>query len=93
MRTLILASALLGFAASEAFADGDAAKGGCTSLPAVAGYPHVTVPAGFVAGLPVGVSFFGPAHSDAKLLGLAHAFEQATLFRRPPGAASAGPRA
>ena len=64
--------------------NGDAAKGGCTSLPAVAGYPHVTVPAGFTAGLPVGVSFFGPAFSDAKLLGLAHAFEQATHLRRAP---------
>jgi amidase len=64
--------------------NGDAAKGGCTSLPAVAGYPHVTVPAGFVAGLPVGVSFFGPAFSDAKLLGLAHAFEQEARARRAP---------
>jgi len=69
--------------------NGDAAKGGCTSLPAVAGYPHVTVPAGFVAGLPVGLSFFGPAYSDAKLLGLAHAFEQATHLRRAPGVAAA----
>ena len=67
--------------------NGDAAKGGCTSMPAVAGYPHVTVPAGFARGLPVGVSFFGPAGSDAKLLGLASAFERATKARRPPGAA------
>jgi amidase len=69
--------------------NGDASKGGCTSLPAVAGYPHVTVPAGFVAGLPVGVSFFGPAYSDARLLGLAHAFEQSGALRRPPGASQA----
>ena len=66
--------------------NGDAAKGGCTSLPAVAGYPHVTVPAGFVAGLPIGLSFFGTAFSDARLLGLAHAYEQATRMRRAPGA-------
>jgi amidase len=65
--------------------NGDAAKGGCTSMAAVAGYPHVTVPAGFVAGLPIGLSFFGPAFSDARLLGLAHVFEQATRMRRAPG--------
>jgi amidase len=64
--------------------NGDAAKGGCTSMPAVAGYPHVTVPAGFTRGLPVGLSFFGAAFSDAKLLGLASAFERATGARRPP---------
>jgi amidase len=66
--------------------NGDAAKGGCTSLPAVAGYPHVTVPAGFAGGLPVGLSFFGPAMSDARLLGFAAAFERATRARRPPSA-------
>jgi amidase len=65
--------------------NGDAAKGGCTSMPAVAGYPHVTVPAGFVQGLPVGLSFFGQARSDARLLGLASAFERATGARRAPG--------
>jgi amidase len=65
--------------------NGDAAKGGCTSMAAVAGYPHVTVPAGFTHGLPVGISFFGPAFSDAKLLGIAHAFEQASKARRVPG--------
>ncbi len=63
---------------------GDLARGGCTSLPAVAGYPHVTVPAGFVLGLPVGISFFGPAFSDARLLGIAQAFERATHHRKPP---------
>ena len=69
--------------------NGDAAKGGCTSMPAVAGYPHVTVPAGFAERLPVGLSFFGPAFSDARMLGLASAFERATHARRAPGAASA----
>ena len=63
---------------------GDLSRGGCTTFPAVAGYPHVTVPAGYVAGLPVGVSFFGARWSDAKLLGLAHAFEQATRHRKAP---------
>ena len=66
--------------------NGDAARGGCTSMAAVAGYPHVTVPAGFAVGLPVGLSFFGPAFSDAKLLGLASAFERATHARKAPGA-------
>ena len=68
--------------------NGDAAKGGCTSIPAVAGYPHVTVPAGFVSGLPVGLSFFGAAFSDARLLGLAHVFEQSAATRRAPGNAA-----
>ncbi len=66
--------------------NGDAARGGCTSMPAVAGYPHVTVPAGFTRGLPVGLSFFGAAFSDATLLGLAGAFEHATRARKPPTA-------
>ncbi|MEW6306811.1 MAG: amidase family protein, partial [Verrucomicrobiota bacterium] len=51
---------------------------------AVAGYPSITVPAGFVMGLPVGVSFFGRAWSEPKLLGLAYAFEQATQVRKTP---------
>jgi amidase len=59
--------------------------GGSFSTPAaVAGYPHLTVPAGFVHGLPVGLSFVGPAFSEPLLLGLGHAFEQATQARRPP---------
>ncbi len=51
---------------------------------AVAGCPSITVPAGFVFGLPVGVSFFGRAWSEPVLLRLAYAFEQATQFRKPP---------
>jgi len=57
----------------------------CSSTPAaVAGYPHLTVPAGQVAGLPVGLSFFGRAWSESLLLSLGYAFEQATRHRRPP---------
>ncbi|GLC25584.1 amidase [Roseisolibacter agri] len=64
--------------------NGDHFGGGFSSASAVAGYPHVTVPAGFVAGLPVGLSFFAGAWSDARLLRYAYAFEQATRLRRPP---------
>ncbi|MDE0108912.1 MAG: amidase [Bryobacterales bacterium] len=56
----------------------------CSSAAARAGYPHVTVPGGFVLGLPVGVSFFGPAWSEPRLIGLAHSFEQSTRHRDVP---------
>jgi len=55
-----------------------------TSLAAVAGYPHITVPAGYIFGLPVGISFFGKAWQEPVLIKLAYAFEQATKVRRPP---------
>ena len=55
-----------------------------TSPAAVAGYPHITVPAGFVFGLPVGISFFAKAWQEATLIKFAYAFEQATQFRRSP---------
>jgi amidase len=58
--------------------------GNSPQLPAVAGYPHITVPGGLVWGLPVGVSFFGTANSESRLLGLAYAFEQKTRARRKP---------
>jgi len=64
--------------------DGDHFIGGSSTGAAVAGYPSVTVPAGFVFGLPVGISFFGRAWSEATLIRLAYAFEQATHHRRPP---------
>ncbi len=65
---------------------GDHSTGGSTTTaPAVAGYPHITVPAGYIYGLPVGISFFGRAYSERTLIKLAYAFEQATKFRRPPG--------
>jgi amidase len=66
------------------FVLGDANLPSCTTPAAVAGYPHITVPAGFVRGLPVGISFFGPAFSEPVLLKIAYAFEQATKARRPP---------
>ncbi len=64
--------------------NGDAYGGSATSPCAVAGYPHLAVPAGFVHGLPWGLSLLGPAWSDARLIRYAHAFEQATQVRRPP---------
>ena len=54
------------------------------SAAAVSGYANITVPAGFVFGLPVGMSFIGPAFSEPTLLRLAYAFEQATNVRRAP---------
>ena len=64
--------------------DGDHDSGGSSTPAAVAGYPNINVPAGFVRGLPVGISFFGRAYSEAALIRIAYAFEQATRFRRPP---------
>lgn len=55
-----------------------------SSIPAVAGYPNITVPAGFIKELPIGISFFGPAFSEPKLIEIAYAFEQATKARRKP---------
>ena len=56
--------------------------GAAGQLAAVAGYPHLTVPMGDVSGLPVGLSFIGPAWSEARLLGYGYAFEQTKLSAR-----------
>ena len=64
--------------------NGDAFDGGSSSAAAVAGYPNITVPAGFISGLPVGISFFGRAWSEPVLIRLAYAFEQATNIRKAP---------
>jgi amidase len=65
-------------------ANGDHASGGSSNAAAVAGYPDITVPAGFVFGLPVGISFFGRAWSEPTLLKIAYGFEQTIQGRRPP---------
>ncbi len=65
-------------------ANGDHFTGGYSTASAVAGYPHITVPAGYVFGMPVGISFFGRAWSEPSLIKFAYAFEQATKVRRPP---------
>ncbi|HEX4946352.1 MAG TPA: amidase [Blastocatellia bacterium] len=66
------------------YLNGDHFAGGCSTPPAVSGYPHVTVPAGYIHGLPIGVSFFGAAWSEGTLIKFAYAFEQATKHRRTP---------
>ena len=63
---------------------GDRGLGSSSSYAAVAGYPTITLPAGMIFGLPVGISFFGRAWSEGKLIGLAHAFELAAKARRSP---------
>jgi len=65
--------------------NGDNRSGSAACLPAVAGYPHITVPAGYVYGLPVGLSFIGGSYQEPLLIKLAYAFEQATQVRHPPG--------
>jgi amidase len=64
--------------------NGDHFVGGSSSPAAVAGYPSITVPLGFIRGLPVGVSFFGHAWSEGTLIKCAYAFERASGHRQPP---------
>ena len=64
--------------------NGDSFHIGSSSYAAISGYPSVTVPAGFVAGLPVGVTFIGRPWTEERLIGIAYAFEQASSARRPP---------
>ncbi|MEO6408668.1 MAG: amidase [Burkholderiaceae bacterium] len=71
--------------------NGDSSGASFSAPAAVAGYPHLTVPAGFVSGLPVGLSFVGPAYSEGVLIGLGYAFEQATRARRAPSFAKTTP--
>jgi amidase len=63
---------------------GDHFGGGSSSAAAVAGYPNINVTAGYIFGLPVGISFFGRAWSEPTLIRVAYAFEQATKTRKPP---------
>jgi amidase len=64
--------------------NGDADTGGCSSPAAIAGYPHITVPAGLFRGLPIGLSFFGAAFSEPVLIKLASGFESAAQGRTAP---------
>ena len=67
------------------YINGDHFTISCSTPAAVAGYPHVTVPGGFVHGLPIGVSFFSTALTEARLIRYAYSFEQVTKVRRKPG--------
>src|SRR6202521_2868590 len=64
--------------------NGDHSAGGSSNAAAVAGYPNINVTAGFISGLPVGISFFGRAWSEPTLIKLAYSFEQATKARQTP---------
>jgi amidase len=64
--------------------NGDYTSGNSSTLAAVPGYPSISVPAGFFFGLPIGISFTGPAFSEPKLIALAYALEQLTQARKPP---------
>ena len=64
--------------------NGDHFSGGSSSPAAISGYPNVTVPMGFVEGLPIGISFFGRAWSEPVLLNIAYSFEQLTKHREVP---------
>jgi amidase len=64
--------------------NGDSDTGGCSSPAAIAGYPHITVPAGLFRGLPIGLSFFGAAFSEPTLIKLGSGFEAAAHGRTPP---------
>ena len=64
--------------------NGDHFSGGSSSPAAISGYPNITVPMGFVKGLPIGISFFGKAWSEGKLIEIAYAYEQATKHRKTP---------
>jgi amidase len=68
---------------------GDHSGGGVSTMPAIAGYPHLTIPMGYSRGLPVGLSFIGAAWSDANILALGAAYEKASHARHAPAYRSA----
>jgi amidase len=81
----VLIAPTMGAAWTTDWVNGDHFLGGAASTaPAVAGYPHITVPMGLIHGLPVGLSLVGTAWSEPKLVAYAYAFEQATHARQPP---------
>jgi amidase len=81
----VLIAPTMGAAWTTDWVNGDHFLGGAvSSAPAVAGYPHITVPMGLVRGLPVGLSLVGTAWSEPKLIAYAYAFEQASHARQPP---------
>ena len=84
-RVTLLVAPTMGPAWMTDLVNGDQYSGGGSSqLPAVAGYPHLTVPMGDVKGLPIGLSFIGPAWADAEVLAAGHAYETRSKARRTP---------
>jgi len=67
------------------YTNGDSYHFGSSSPAAISGYPNITVPMGFIDGLPIGISFFGKAWTEGKLIEIAYAFEQASQVRKAPG--------
>ncbi|MDB6158338.1 MAG: amidase [Gammaproteobacteria bacterium] len=81
----VLVAPTMGAAWTNDWVNGDHfLGGGVSSAPAIAGYPHITVPMGLVRGLPVGLSLVGAAWSEPRLIACAYAFEQASHARQPP---------
>jgi amidase len=72
--------------------NGDHFLGSSSTPAAVAGYPSITVPAGFAHGLPIGISFMGRAWSEPRLIELAYSYEQATKHRKAPAFAASVPQ-
>ncbi len=73
-----------GIAWKTDYATGDTGGESCSTMPAITGYPHITVPMGQVSGLPVALSFFGPPRTEARLIRYAAAFERETNARKRP---------
>jgi amidase len=82
--TFVLAQPTGGPAWTTDLVNGDHFVGASSTPAAVAGYPSITVPAGDVLGLPVGLAFIGKAWSEPRLIALAYAYEQASKLRQPP---------
>jgi len=79
-----LAGPTAGAAWTTDWVHSDRVDSGCSSPPAVYGYSHITIPAGHVFGLPIGLSFFAEVWSEPKLIELAYAFEQLRKARSKP---------
>lgn len=66
------------------YTNGDSYHFGSSSPAAISGYPNITVPMGFIDGLPIGISFFGRAWSEGKLIEIAYAYEKSSQIRKSP---------